>query len=407
MRVAYLLERFPVVSETFILTQMTALAARGHEIIVLAERPSGEPVTHREVSDRSVAQPHYGFSTPGGRTARRLRQGGRLVADVMRGRVSPLRAGRLLQRYGEAGLAAWSFAPLPELVGGFDAIVAHFGTMGLRGAALREADRIGGPLVTCFHGFDMTRIPREQGPGVYRPLFAQGELFLPVSEFWRDRLLGWGADPARTRVLPMGIRLERFPYEPPSPDGVRPLEVLSIARLVEKKGIEFGLQAIARLPELQLRYTIVGEGPLRASLERMVVELGLAGRVRFTGWADQTAVRKLLRGADILLAPSITAADGDQEGIPVVLMEAMAMGVPVVSTTHSGIPELVTDGESGFLVPERDSARLAERILWLASRPECRLGISQAARHRVELQHDAAQLAGRLEGMLRGLSARR
>ena len=114
-----------------------------------------------------------------------------------------------------------------------------------------------------------------------------------------------------------------------------------------------------------IEYIIAGDGPLKSNLEQIIKQLNLGHHVRLLGSVDHEQAIQLMRQSDILIAPSVTAMDGDQEGIPVVLMEALAMGLPVISTYHSGIPELIIDGKTGFLVNERDSAALADKLIAL------------------------------------------
>jgi colanic acid/amylovoran biosynthesis glycosyltransferase len=183
--------------------------------------------------------------------------------------------------------------------------------------------------------------------------------------------------------------------------------VLTIGRLVEKKGVADGLRAIAwaRRRGVELRYTVIGDGPLRGRLEALAGELGIDDAVRFVGWQVQDAIVEALYGHDVLLAPSVTAQDGDQEGIPVTLMEAMATGMPVVSTRHSGIPELVEHGCSGLLADEGDYAALADALIRLSDSPELARSMARAARLRVAAVHDAAALDDQLDRHLRSLAA--
>jgi colanic acid/amylovoran biosynthesis glycosyltransferase len=287
----------------------------------------------------------------------------------------------------------------------YDVIHAHFGPNGVLGMALRELGIIEGRLSTVFHGFDMTEVLRLFGRRHYARLFARGDLFLPISERWRERLIGLGAPAERTRVHRMGIDVEGFrpPGERP---GRGPLRLLSVSRLVEKKGFEHAIAAVARLPRaIDLRYRIVGSGPLEPRLRRLAVRLGVADRVELAGALDHQDVREAMREADLFLAPSVTARNGDQEGIPVTIMEAMAMELPLVSTWHSGIPELVEDGVSGFLVPEHDRDALANRIERLLGDRELRLGFGRAGRERVGRDYDIARLNDSLHERFQQLSS--
>ena len=142
------------------------------------------------------------------------------------------------------------------------------------------------------------------------------------------------------------------------------IRILTIGRFVEKKGIRYGIEAVGRVMKehADIEYRIIGDGPLRNEVESIIFNRNLRGNVKLLGWKSQEEIIDFMKDADILLAPSVIGQDGDQEGIPVVLMEAMAMGLPVVSTYHSGIPELVQDNVSGFLAPERNSSVLAEKL---------------------------------------------
>ena len=149
-----------------------------------------------------------------------------------------------------------------------------------------------------------------------------------------------------------------------------------------------------------VEYTIAGDGPLKSSLEALGSELGVADRIDFTGSVDSDEVAALYNCSDIFLLPSIVASDGDTEGIPMVLMEAMATGLPVVSSIHSGIGELVVDGQSGFLVRERDVEDLADRLAALLDNPEARPRMGRRGRQFVQDNYEIADLNRQIEALL-------
>jgi colanic acid/amylovoran biosynthesis glycosyltransferase len=210
----------------------------------------------------------------------------------------------------------------------------------------------------------------------------------------RRRLVDMGAPPDRVHIHPLGVDTRRFSPAPraASPRGRR-LHLLSIARLVPKKGIDDALRAVAavrtRVPDVQ--FTIIGDGPLRDALESQAQALGIASHVRFAGWLTAPDVIARARTADVILAPSVTAPDGDAEGTPVAILEAQALGVPVVATRHAGIPEVVEDGVTAFLAPEHDVDGLAAAIISLSD-PALRARMGEAGRAFVERQHDIAVL---------------
>lgn len=163
----------------------------------------------------------------------------------------------------------------------------------------------------------------------------------------------------------MGIDARRFAFRPKERT-TTDLNVLAVARLTEKKGVQYLVRAMALLPA-NVTLTVIGTGPLDKPLRALVDELMLGERVQFAGARTHEEVRRYLSDADVFVLPSVTAQNGDMEGVPVVLMEAMATGVSVVSTVHSGIPELIQNEETGLLVPERNHIELAAVLQRVAS----------------------------------------
>lgn len=154
-----------------------------------------------------------------------------------------------------------------------------------------------------------------------------------------------------------------------------------------------------------IEYNIVGNGPLMENLQQLIETLNVSNSVKLVGWRQQLEIIDLLKSANILLAPSITSKSGDQEGIPVTLMEAMATGLPIVSTQHSGIPELVENGVSGFLVPERDVDALIEKLGYLIEHPNIWSAMGKAGRAYVEKHYDINKLNAQLIEVYRHLQS--
>ncbi len=248
-------------------------------------------------------------------------------------------------------------------------IHAHFEEAGLAGLFLARS--LGVPLVTTFHGYDATAADPNGGARRFlgriyeaqrRELQRSGATFIAVSKFIRDKIVARGYPEERVTVLPIGVDTDLF--TPGREEG--PPMILFVGRMVEKKGVTYLLKAMrkvnAKHPEARL--VLIGDGPLRASLEQEACELRLPN-VLFAGTMDSTAVRKYMAKAALLVAPSVTAASGDSEGLPIVACEAQAMGLPVVGTRHAGIPEVVKDRKTGFIVAERSPEELGDAILTL------------------------------------------
>jgi glycosyltransferase involved in cell wall biosynthesis len=214
--------------------------------------------------------------------------------------------------------------------------------------------------------------------------------------------------PGRVTLMRHGIDLARFPLLESAPsardgsDPKNPVIIVSVGRAVAKKGYDDLLAALARLPaDLAWRFVHVGGGALGGELAARAHKLGIAERVTWRGAATQEEVLRVLREADVFALASRVAADGDRDGLPNVLMEAMSQGLAVVTTSVSSIPELVTDGLDGALVAPGDIAALAKRIEALAREPWARLALGQAARERVRRDFDFTRHIGAIIGRLR------
>jgi len=289
-------------------------------------------------------------------------------------------------------------------------IHAQFATDGL--VVLPLARALGVPLVTSLRGYDVTRSDAAlmQSGRLFWVRYAQrrrrlmrgGDLFLAVSDALRERAIARGYPAARTRTHHNGVDLDRFrPGGAPAEPGL----ILHVARLVEKKGTRLLIEAMAGLDGATL--AILGKGPLGPELEAQVRAAGLGDRIRFLGVLPADAVAQWMRRASVLAAPSLTAADGDAEGLPNAVVEAAASGLPVVATAHSGIPEAVDDGSTGFLVPEGDAAALRDRLADLLGSESRRREMGEAARLLAERKFDRARLTERLEAIYDEVAGRK
>jgi colanic acid/amylovoran biosynthesis glycosyltransferase len=408
MKIAFLIGEFPNLSETFVLNQIIGLIKNGHEVEIYATVPSQVAKFHTEVEEYNLLSRTYYFpKIPKNYFSRCLKGFGLFCTNFLKDPIVLLRSLNVF-RYGKKTLSLrllYATIPLLRKRPRYDVIQCHFGTNGLKGLELREIGAIQGKLCTTFHGLDISGNLQIYGDRLYDQLFEQGDIFLPISEYWRNRLIKLGCEPNKIIVHRMGIDIQKFTFtcrEPPTNGQIR---LVTIARLVEKKGLEYGIRAVAKLAKVypNIEYSIIGNGTLREFLEQLIQELDVGAKVKLLGWRQREEVIEILNRSDVLLAPSVTSQNGDQEGIPVVLMEAMAMGLPVISTQHSGIPELVEHGVSGFLVPERDTDGLAEKIKDLIEHPELCVQIGQKGRMKVEESYNINQLNNQLVGIFQHL----
>ncbi|SDT59311.1 glycosyltransferase [Actinoplanes derwentensis] len=277
-----------------------------------------------------------------------------------------------------------------------DLVHAHFGGDGW--LVSRTARQLGVPLIVTVHGHDVTRQP--QSPGLHgvryrrnlRTVFDRAALIVAVSEVIRERAVAWGADPAKVRVHHTGV-----PVPDLVPMAPKRWDVVFVGRFVAKKGVDDLLTALAELDSPRPRALLIGDGPLLPWMRERAEHLGVDAT--FVGGQPPESVQRHLAESRMLACPSKTAPDGDTEGLPTTLLEAGALGLPVVATRHSGIPEAVLDGRTGLLTPEGDPAALAASIARLLGDAGLRHRLGTAARAHVAENFDLNSQTRRLEDL--------
>ena len=387
MRIAFIVSRFPALSQTFILNQITGLIDREHRVDIYAVQSDNNPRIHPDVTKYNLLNHTYYFrELPSGKLRRYIGITGLIIKYFYKKPGSLLKTWLLSSR-GKGSILKILCAGFPFLdKHPYDIIHCHFGPNGILGTTLKDIGVIEGKVVTTFHGYDISSYIRKHGDNVYNSLFLKGDMFLPISERWKNKLVELGCSERKIVVHRMGIDTNKFHFVSDRHRRDGKVRLLTIARLIEKKGIQYAVQAVGvalkKYPNIE--YCVVGDGPLKITLKGLIEELNIGNNVKLLGWKQQEEILELMKNTDILIAPSVVSEDGDEEGIPVVLMEALAQGIPVLSTQHSGIPEVVEDGKSGFLVPERDVDALAEKLVFFIEHPESWTKMGQAGREYVE-----------------------
>jgi colanic acid/amylovoran biosynthesis glycosyltransferase len=268
---------------------------------------------------------------------------------------------------------------------------AHHGQLGILLLPFKDDTKL--PLVTSIRGRDATMA--NQPVGYFenmKMLFERGERFFPVCNYLADRLIAWGCPPEKIRVLYGGVDLDQFHYRAPNIESSSQ-NILSMGRLVEKKGHHILMQAFQKIrgkfPNATL--TLIGGGEMEEQLRSLAVQLGLGDSFRLLNHLHKSQVREQMAKADLFVAASIEASNGDVEGIPNVLKEAMATGIPVVSTNHAGIPELITNDKEGVLVQENNVDALAAALEWMLENRSLWSYYSANARAKIEQAFDLNQ----------------
>jgi len=289
------------------------------------------------------------------------------------------------------GVEVWSIADIerkPKLLKkrNVAGMHVHHGTLATPFHFLKKEHGI--PLFVGFRGNDATAYPKKNFENLesLRKLFKLADRFFPVCEHLKRQIMRLGCPEENIRVLYGGVDLSRFEYRARTLKEDETLRVLAVGRFVEKKGFDVLIKAFAELKRKRenAKLVLVGEGPCEKQYKKLIDRAGLGKSVKLVPWVDYRTIHEMYAKSHIFCAPSVTDANGNQEGIPNTLKEAMATGMPVVSTDHAGIPELVDHRTSGLLVPERDVKRLAEALTWMAEHPEGWAEFGGNARKKVE-----------------------
>lgn len=388
-RTGYVVKVYPRFSETFVVTEILAREEAGERLGIYALRPTTDARFHPEIARVQAPVTHLP-------RARRLTDGW----DVLTA------AQRELPGFAERFAALLPFLALVEATDvtqglelaravrrdGITHLHAHFATSAARVAHIAATLTGIGYSVTT-HAKDLFH--ESVDPELLERLLAGAEHVVAISEHNRRHLeRTFPAVAGRVRLVRNGLDLDRFPYADPAP--VRgPLRVAAVGRLVEKKGFGLLVEAVrrARQDGLEAQVRIAGDGELAEQLARQVRDSGLEGTVELLGPRSQVEVRELLGWADVMAAPCVVGADGNADGLPTVLLEAMASGVPCVSTAVTGIPEAVhpagPDGPATGLLLEPGDVPALARALQDTARPDFpRVEIARAARRLIEEEFD-------------------
>ena len=375
-------------SETFIYDLATELDSSGVDVSVIAAR--------RQLVSERPFEPVSIVPTPGRWSRDRL---ARRALGLLTGQSNGLEASQQAHRARIARLVR-KINP--------DVILAEYGQSGVLMAPL--AEQLGIPTIVCFHGEDATRAARDPQRRVeYERMFSQVAALTGPSAYIRDRLIDLGCPPDRAHVQHNGIRLDRIPFQPSSERfGDQAVEFLFVGRLTAKKDPIALLRSfsIARsaIPSPEIRLTIAGDGPLRDAVKREVDSLDLGNHVTLTGKLPHRDIISLFGQSHIYVQHSVTAPDGDQEGLPVSITEALAIGLPVISTRHSGIPEVIRHGTTGLLVEEGDIEAMARHMIELSTQPDTWHRYSAAGRRLLESEFSMPVAMKSFRGLLESVT---
>lgn len=400
MRVGYVVSRFPQLSETFIVREMTAVAELGVDVQLYPLIRQDEAVVHPEARrwvQRARYVPHATGPVLLSNVRAALRSPYTYASVWWAVLVAHLREPRMLVR-ALVLLPACVHLSRTARCDRLAHLHAHFATFPLLAAWVTH--RLTGlPYSVTVHAHDLF-----VSTGMLAVKLADASFIVSISEFNRS-YLAEHVDPLllrRTEVVRCGVVAERYGAGAVRSRGEL-FEVVSIGSLQEYKGQRHLVEAcrLLRGAEVPFRCRIVGEGVERGKLERLIAAHSLASHVELLGALDEDGVRRVLASADCYVQPSVVAANGQMEGIPVAIMEAMASGLPVVASDLSGIPELVRPGETGWLVPPAQPTALAAAVEQVHRDPETARAVAERGRDLVRSEYDLHANARRLADLLR------
>ena len=347
--ILFLVRKFPYINQMYIINQVTGLIDRGHTVYVLSQQKSDESLCS------------------------------------------------VLSNYKKKYTVFYDH--LPENKKSFDIVLCQMAELDTWYHQLKQCGLKGKSIVFC-RGWDVSTLVK-QNPHRYDRFFDETDMWLPVCDYFRQRLIKFGYDTHKIQVLGSSVDCKKFTRNIKCKKSER-ICVITTARLIPKKGIEYALKAIAgvikRYP--QVEYIVIGSGKWKSHLQKRACDLKIQKNVIFVGHKTHEEIIAFLNDADIYIQPSVTSANFNQEGIPNALKEAMAMELPIISTEHAGIPELVDHGISGLLVPERNTEALKAALLDLIEHADMRKNLGKKAREKVLQVYDIDVINDQLNDLI-------
>jgi len=285
-----------------------------------------------------------------------------------------------------------------------NAVLAEYGTTGV--LTVEACRKVGIPLIVYFHGFDASvRSVLQEHAEAYRVLFRHAAGIIASSRVMQDRLVSLGAPAEKVHYIPCGVDCQKFGGASPA---TAPPVMLSVGRFVEKKAPQLTIEAFALAHRVDpaARLRMVGDGPLLEKCRELAKQLLPADAVTLLGTQPHAAIEAEMRRARCFVQHSVEAESGDSEGTPLAILEAGASGLPVISTRHGGIPEVILEGETGFLVDEKDVRGMATQMTRLIREPALAAQLGLAARRRIETVFTTEQSLGHLWSVIRNCITR-
>ena len=378
MKILYVLNKFPNISNTFITSELVELIKRGHDVnIISMSHPDELDIhAHEAITKYKLMEKTIYLSKKS------------VMKNMMKSPGSFLRSNnyyKMWQVKDKHLSIITNFLITNFKRENYDIVHTHFAKPQAK-AALSAALSLHIPFTFTTHAFDLYDRTKKMPDPDLKTMVLHSTSAITISDYNKKHIASICGKSSlkKISIVHCGLDFNDFQLKYKN-QGTR---ILSISRLVEKKGLDILLEAASKLKTKyklkDLQFDIVGQGPLQGSLQKQSAKLGLKKLVKFHGAVDDNTIARLYNDSVMFALPCVIDKHGDRDGIPVTLMESMALGVPVVSTNVSGIPELIVNGETGLVVPPSNAQALAEAIYNLYNDPKLRSKLSLSGRKKVE-----------------------
>ena len=388
MKIAYYLNEFPAISESFILNQIVELIKKGHDISIFSMINPIDEIQHEEIKAYNLVERTHYFKLENLLEMKNLKKWffffKFLLKNIYHTGISKRRI--------KLDIKKACFAAIMDKMD-IDIIHAHFGTNGNHSIQLKQV--LKRPLITSFYGFDAAIADST----TYLELFNTADKITVLSNDMKNDMLALGCPEENIIIHHLGVDLDKFSYTQRYVNPNEKAIFLCVGRFVEKKGITYAIKAFSRLlieyKNVELR--IIGDGGMKKEIEDLIFRLKLQKNVILLGSYTHTGIIDEMHRSHIFLLPSITAENGDKEGTPTVLMEAQATGMPVLSTYHAGIPEVVINGKTGYLVEEKNIDSLYEKMKYIVEQPKIWNKLGKNGRNHIKENYNISNQVEKLE----------
>ncbi|WP_318451161.1 glycosyltransferase [Photobacterium leiognathi] len=399
MRLAVFVNEFPVSSQTFVMNQVVGLLDLGIEVQIISLRKPTSQANHENIKkynlmDKVIFLDDSNYKNKLSFLKKVVKN---ICTLICNGRIKDLISVVCDKHLSvKQKIILINFLSKRKIIdNNYTNIICHFGNFGYFTCKLRDLNIIKGPVSTIFHGYEVSRYDLvKKNLDVYRELFLNGDLMLPVSELWKSKLLEWGCKESKVTTHRMGIDLDEFKQTRRTRLRGEPLKIIQVGRLTEKKAILDSINAVVQASKtIPIQFNIIGDGELFTEAESLILSLKANEFIHLLGVQPQSFVKDQLNKADVFLLPSVRSSDGDMEGVPVALMEAMAIGLICLSTKHSGIPELIENDISGYLAEESNVEQLTQALIKIDGLPQEKIEkLRKNAREKCEIEFNNKKL---------------